>query len=32
MSTLKLDLIHAFGSTCSQQYHGCVGISEEDKN
>jgi hypothetical protein len=32
MSSLKLDLIHAFGSTCSQQYHNCVGISEEDKN
>lgn len=32
MSSLKLDLIHAFGSTCAQKYRGCVGISEEDKN
>lgn len=32
MSNLKLDLIHAFGSTCGQHYQNCVGISEEDKN
>lgn len=32
MSSLKLELIHAFGSTCSQRYQQCVAICEEDKN
>ena len=32
MSMLKMELQHAFGSTCSQGYHNCVAICEEDKN
>jgi len=29
MSSIKIDLIHAFGSTCSQQYRNCIGICDE---
>ena len=32
MSLLKMELQHAFGSTCSQGYRNCVAICEEDKN
>lgn len=32
MSSIKLDLIHAFGSSCRQGYRGCLGVVEEDKN
>lgn len=32
MSSLKLELIHAFGSTCSEKYLNCIGICDEDIN
>jgi hypothetical protein len=32
MSSLKLDLIHAFGSTTARGYSQSVGICEEEKN
>lgn len=32
MSAIKIDLIHAFGSTCSQKYRGAVSICDEEKN
>jgi hypothetical protein len=27
-----MDLIHAFGSTCSQKYQNCIAICDDDKN
>jgi hypothetical protein len=32
MSSIKLDLIHAFGSTCNQKYRNCIAICDEEKN
>lgn len=29
MSAIKLELIHAFGSTCSKGYRNCIAISDE---
>jgi hypothetical protein len=28
MSAIKLELLHAFGSTCSQRYKNCIAICD----
>jgi len=32
MPSLKLQLVHAFGSSCSKLYRNSVAICDEDKN
>jgi hypothetical protein len=32
MSSIKLELIHAFGSSCAQKYQNSIGICDEENN
>ena len=32
MDSVKLKLLHAFGSTCSKMYRNVLAICDEDKN